>query len=444
MGVKVGLVSLGCPKNLVDSETMLGLLKGAGFTITNQEQEADVLIVNTCSFINESKEESIGTILDLARYKDGGSCRAIVVAGCLAQRYPQELMDEMPEIDCLLGTGAVPEVVRAVQAALAGEKLCLAGAPGYLQETSLPRMQSTPPYTAYLKIAEGCDNRCSYCVIPSIRGPYRSRTIEDVEEEAQQLASGMVKEVVLVAQDTTRYGFDRYGKPALAALLKRLAAIDGLIWLRVLYTYPSLISDELVEIIASENKVCRYLDLPLQHASQSVLAQMNRRGSKEETLRFVEKLRSAIPGITLRTTFITGFPGETEADLMELMDFMKAVRFDRVGIFAYSQEENTPAAGMPGQIPEAVKLERREHLMALQQEISLERNKQKTGSVLPVLIEGIHLHKPGVFVGRSEGDAPVIDGKVFVRSELQLAPGDFVQVLVSGASEYDLTGELIK
>lgn len=441
MSVKIGLVSLGCPKNLVDSETMLGLLTGAGFTITNREQEADVLIVNTCSFINDAKEESIKTILELARYKQVGSCRAIVVAGCLAQRYPRELTVEMPEIDCLLGTGAVPEIVRAVRAVLAGEKLRLTGAPGCLQDYSMPRLRSTPPYTAFLKIAEGCDNRCSYCVIPSIRGPYRSRPVDDIVNEAQNLAAGKVKEIILVAQDTTRYGFDYYGKPVLAALLKRLAAIDGPVWLRLLYTYPSLISDELIETIAAEKKVCRYLDLPLQHASQAVLSKMNRRGSKEETIRLVEKFRSSIPGITLRTSFIAGFPGETETDFTELMDFMKDISFDRVGIFAYSQEENTPAADMPDQIPEDIKVERRERLMALQQVISLERNKKKVGSVLPVLIEGSHAHD--VYVGRSEGDAPGIDGKVFVRSEQGLAPGDFVQVRISRAAEYDLTGELV-
>ncbi|MDD4170382.1 MAG: 30S ribosomal protein S12 methylthiotransferase RimO [Desulfotomaculaceae bacterium] len=444
MSVKIGLVSLGCPKNLVDSETMLGLLKNAGFTITNREQEADVLIVNTCSFINEAKEESISAILDLARFKEAGSCRAILVAGCLAQRYPQELMAEMPEIDCLLGTGAVPEVVKAVQAALAGEKLSLVGAPGYLHDANLPRLLSTPPYTAFLKIADGCNNRCSYCVIPSVRGPFRSRSIDDLVDEAKELAAGKVRELVLVAQDTTRYGFDLYGKPVLTVLLKRMAALDGLVWLRLLYTYPTLISDELMEVMVSEKKVCRYLDLPLQHAANAVLERMNRRGSKEETIQLVEKLRYQIPEIILRTSFIVGFPGETEADFRELFDFMKAIKFDRVGIFTYSQEENTAAAVMPGQVPEEVKAERRERLMALQQGISLERNKKKIGAVLPVLIEGRHLEKPDVYIGRSEGDAPGIDGKVFVCSKRELASGDFVQVLISGAAEYDLTGEPVK
>jgi len=443
VGIKAGLVSLGCPKNLVDSEIMLGLLKSAGYTITNREQEADVLIVNTCSFINDAKEESIKTILELARFKEKGSCKAILVAGCLAQRYPEELMAEMPEIDGLIGTGSVPEIVRAVEDALVGKKIVLVGKPGFLHCADLPRLQSTPHYTAFLKIAEGCDNHCSYCVIPGIRGPFRSRPVEDIVSEATSLAAAGVKELVLVAQDTTRYGADLYGRPMLAGLLKRLAGIDGLVWLRLLYTYPALISDELIELMSSEKKVCRYLDLPLQHASNAVLTRMNRRGNREEAVRLVEKLRSAIPGVTLRTSFITGFPGETEADFLELLDFMREVKFDRVGVFTYSQEENTVAAAMPEQVPEEIKAERRERAMALQQRISLEKNLGKVGAVLPVLVED-RAKKPGEYVGRSEGDAPDIDGKVFIFSDLELKPGDFVQVLVSGAGEYDLTGALVR
>ncbi|OPY58200.1 MAG: Ribosomal protein S12 methylthiotransferase RimO [Pelotomaculum sp. PtaU1.Bin035] len=442
MNVKVGLVSLGCPKNLVDSEIMLGLLKNAGFTVTSREQEADALIVNTCSFINDAKEESIKTILELARLKEEGCCKAILVTGCLAQRYPGELMAEMPEIDGLLGTGSLPEIVGAVKSALAGERVSLAGAPGFLHYANMPRLQSTPQYTAFLKIAEGCDNRCSYCIIPKVRGPFRSRPVDDVVNEAASLAAGGVKELILVAQDTTRYGVDLYGKPVLAGLLKRLVTLDGLVWLRLLYTYPTLLTDELVELMVSEKKLCRYLDLPLQHASNAVLARMNRRGSREGTARLVEKVRSAIPGITLRTSFITGFPGETEADFLELLDFMREVKFDRVGIFTYSQEKDTAAAGMPDQVPEEIKSERRDCAMALQQEISLERNRGKTGSVIPVLVERPHPEKPGVYIGRSEGDAPDIDGNVYVLSDMGLRPGDFVKVRVNGAVEYDLTGEL--
>ncbi|MDF9407440.1 MAG: Ribosomal protein S12 methylthiotransferase RimO [Pelotomaculum sp. PtaB.Bin013] len=443
MSVKIGLVSLGCPKNLVDSEIMLGILKKDGFAITNREKEADVLIINTCSFINDAKEESIKTILELARLKKEGSCKAILVCGCLAQRYPRELTDEMPEIDGLLGTGAIREIAGAVKNILAGKKVSMVGSPGFLHDAGLPRLTSTPSYTAFLKIAEGCDNCCSYCVIPRIRGPFRSRPVDDIASEAASLAAGGVKELVLVAQDTTRYGVDLYGKPSLVGLLKHLAALDGPAWLRLLYTYPDLLTDELINLMISERKVCRYLDLPLQHASNDVLARMNRRGNREEIIRLVEKLRTALPGITLRTSFITGFPGETEADFLDLLDFIREVKFDRVGIFTYSQEEHTAAASMPDQIPEEVKSERRDRAMAIQQEVSLERNMKKIGSVISVLIEGFHSMDPLKYFGRSEGDAPDIDGKVYIMSGVKLSPGDIVQVLVVNASEYDLTGELI-
>lgn len=441
--MKIGLVSLGCPKNLVDSEHMLGILQKEGFTITNNEEEAEALIVNTCTFIDEAKEESIKTILELARWKEEGSCRALLVTGCLAQRYPQELMNEIPEIDGLLGTGTIPDIAGALKDVLTGEKISMVRSPGFLHEASLPRLVSTPAYTAFLKIAEGCDNCCSYCVIPSVRGGFRSRPIDDVTHEAAGLVDGGVKELVLVAQDTTRYGVDLYGKSALAKLLKKLAVLDGPRWLRLLYTYPALISDELIEVIASEEKVCRYLDLPLQHASNDILARMNRRGSRAEVVRLVERLRAALPGITLRTSFITGFPGETEADFQELLDFMQEVKFERVGLFTYSQEEDTAAAGMPDQIPEEIKSERRDRAMAVQQKISLEKNRKKIGSIIPVLIEGLSSMEAGSYFGRSEGDAPDIDGKVYITAKVKLHPGDFVQVLVTDAAEYDLTGELI-
>lgn len=443
MSVKIGLVSLGCPKNLVDSEIMLGILKKDGFTITNREKEADVLIINTCSFINDAKEESIKTILELARLKEEGSCRAILVTGCMSQRYPNELTDEMSEIDGLLGTGTIREIAGAVKNVLAGKKVSLIGSPGFLPDANLPRLTSTPAHTAFLKIAEGCDNRCSYCVIPRIRGPFRSRPVDDIVSEAANLAAGGVKELVLVAQDTTRYGADLSGKPTLVGLLKHLAALDGPVWLRLLYTYPDLLTDELIELMISEKKVCRYLDLPLQHASNKVLNRMNRRGSREEIIRLVEKLRTALPGITLRTSFITGFPGETEADFLELLDFIREVKFDRVGVFTYSQEEHTAAAIMPDQIPEEIKSERRDRAMAIQQEISIERNMKKIGSLIPVLIEGLHSIDPFKYFGRSEGDAPDIDGKVYIMSGVKLNPGDIVQVLVVSAAEYDLTGELV-
>ena len=440
MSWKVGLVSLGCPKNLVDSETMLGLLAADGFSITGREEEADVLIVNTCSFINDAKEESIKTILELARLKVEGRLKKLLVAGCLAQRYPDELDREMPEIDGLIGTGDVGEIVRAVRRALSGGRPGPCGAPGTLSGAAVPRLLSTPAYTAYLKIAEGCDNRCAYCVIPAIRGPYRSRPVADVLQEASSLAARGVREMILIAQDTTRYGLDRCGRPALAGLLGELARLEGVAWLRLMYAYPALVTGALIEVMAAEPKICRYLDIPLQHVSDTILTKMNRRGSRKEITALVRRLRSAVPEITLRTSFIVGFPGETEADFRELLEFMETVRFDRVGVFTYSSEEGTPAAGMPGQVPEEVKAARKERAMLLQREISLERNRARVGREMTVLVEG-RTGKEGVFHGRGEGDAPEIDGKVYVRSDRDLDAGELVRVRVTGAREYDLEGE---
>lgn len=440
---KVGLVSLGCPKNLVDSEIMLGLLKRDGFVITNREEEADVLIVNTCAFINDAKEESIKTIFELARHKEGGRLKALIAAGCLAERYAAELANKMPEIDSLAGTGDVGEIVQVVRRAISGGRSKPEADPGYLPAAGIPRLLSTPPYTAYLKIAEGCDNRCSYCVIPAIRGPYRSRSMEDILSEAFRLAGGGARELILIAQDTTRYGTDLYGRPALADLLRELARIEDATWLRVMYAYPSLVTDGLIELLSSGEKVCRYLDLPLQHASDKILRKMNRRDRQADLIKLVEYLRSSVPGIVLRTSFIVGFPGETAEDFQELLDFMSAVRFDRVGVFTYSPEENTRAAAMPGQVPEEVKNERKEEAMALQQDISLQRNAEKTGREMIVLVEGRSATK-GIFFGRSEGDAPEVDGRVYVRADRDLKPGEFVRVRVTGVSEYDLAGELVK
>lgn len=444
MSLKVGLVSLGCPKNLADSEIMLGLIKDAGFELTNREREADVLIVNTCSFISDAKEESIKTILELARHKETGACRALLVTGCLAQRYPGELLDEMPEVDGVVGTGSIPEIPEVIHRAIGGERVSLVGTPGYLPAWATPRVQATPPYTAYLKIAEGCDNRCAYCTIPEVRGPFRSRQPGDILEEAGVLARRGVKEMILVAQDTTRYGLDLYGKPALGDLIRGLVRVEGLVWLRLLYAYPTLLTDDIIDLLAKENKLCRYLDLPLQHAAGDVLSRMKRPGSGDEAARLVAGLRSAVPGITLRTSFIVGFPGETEGEFQELLDFMSEVKFDRVGIFAYSREEGTPAAEMPGQVPEEVKAERRARAMALQQKISLARNLAKVGEELKVLVEGLQAKKRRLYAGRSEGDAPGIDGRIFFYSDIDLTPGDFVTVRVKKAREYDLTGELVK
>lgn len=441
MTIKVGLVSLGCPKNLVDSEIMLGLLKESGFIITNREKEADVIIVNTCSFVNDAKEESINTILELARLKEEGHCRVLLVAGCLAQRYHRALTEEMPEVDGLIGTGAIQEVPVLVRRALAGEKAFLVESPGYLHTALQPRMQATPSYTSYLKIAEGCDNRCSYCTIPLVRGPFRSREAEDIVNEAAGMVEQGTKELVLVAQDTTRYGLDLYGRPYLDSLLERLAGLEGLVWIRLLYTYPSLINDQLIRLIAREKKICNYLDIPLQHASNAVLQQMKRQGGNAEIQRLIKKLRAEIPGIILRSSFIVGFPGETEEDFEELLSFMTSMQFDRVGVFTYSREEGTPAASMPDQVPEETKTARRDQAMSLQQKISHEKNREKIGTKLSVLVEKKNTGK--TYTGRSEGDAPGIDGKVKFTSETPLQPGDFVKVLITAAQPYDLTGKLV-
>lgn len=440
MALKVGLVSLGCPKNLVDAEIMLGFIKHSGYDLTNLEQEADVLVINTCSFIDEAKEESIKTILELARYKADGKCRSLLVTGCLAQRYPQELLQDIPEINGLVGTGFIPGIAEVIDRTLNGEIVVMVGKPGYLHQADNPRIQATPAYTAYLKIAEGCDNCCSYCIIPEIRGPYRSRKIEDILDEAAGLADHGVKELILTAQDTTCYGIDLYSRLALDELLKRLEDIEGSVWIRILYAYPTYITDELIRALAGGKKVCRYLDIPLQHAADTVLERMNRGGSRGEYVSLIEKLRSAIPGITLRTSFIVGFPGETEEEFQELLAFMSLVKFDRVGVFIYSCEEGTAAAKMEGQVPEDIKVERRDRAMELQQKLSLEINLRKIGETVTVLVEGISSEGAGLYEGRSESDAPDIDGKVFFKSTKDLDQGDFVKVLIENASWYDLNG----
>ncbi|RJQ28145.1 MAG: 30S ribosomal protein S12 methylthiotransferase RimO [Peptococcaceae bacterium] len=440
---KVGMVSLGCPKNLVDSEIMLGLLEKAGYIVINDEQEADVLIVNTCSFIDDAKEESIKAILETAQNKKRGKCRALLVAGCLAQRYGPELLADLPEVDGIIGTGSVPEIVAAVRQALTGERTVAVAKPGFEYAGGLPRVSSTPPFSAYLKIADGCNNCCSYCVIPDVRGSYRSRPFEDVIEEAADLVNRGVREIILVAQDTTAYGIDRYGRYRLAGLLRQLAAIDGLRWLRFLYTYPTRLGQDLIEVIAGEPKICRYLDVPLQHASDGVLSRMNRQMRQKDIRQLIERLRSALPGLVLRTSFIVGFPGETKSEFQELLDFMAEVKFERAGVFTYSREEGTAAALMSGQVDEQKKDERQERAMLLQQEISYARNRAMIGKIITVLVEGAAAEKKGVFWGRSEADAPAIDGVVYVKTGKELAPGDFVQVLVKEAYPYDLGGVLV-
>lgn len=439
--LRVGMISLGCPKNLVDAEIMLGHLREAGFAITTQLEEAEVIIVNTCGFITPAKEESIEEILRLARYKEEGCCRVLLVAGCLAQRYPGELMEEMPEVDGLLGTGMIHQVVQAVQRALEGERVMAVGDPASSYGENMPRVRATPRYTAYLKIAEGCSNYCTYCAIPLIRGPYRSRPLEHVVAEARKLAAEGVREIILVAQDTTRYGLDIYGQRCLPRLLKELVEIPGLTWLRLMYCHPQGITEELLKALSSSPKICRYIDLPLQHASPAVLERMGRGATAARLGEIIRQLREAVPGVVVRTTFMVGFPGEREEDFQQLCDFMREMRFERVGLFKYSAEEGTPAASLPDQVPEEVKEERYHRAMSLQRQISLAYHRSLVGACLPVLVEGRRGRR---YVGRSEADAPEVDGRViFHAGGSPLSPGEFVKVKVTRAREYDLVGELV-
>ncbi|WP_426405450.1 30S ribosomal protein S12 methylthiotransferase RimO [Desulforudis sp. 1190] len=437
--MKVYAVSLGCDKNRVDTETMLGLLVQEGYLLTPVKQEADVCLINTCGFIASAKEEAVSVILDAARLKDDGRCTVLVVAGCLAQRYPDELMAEIPEIDVLVGTGQVGEIAAAVKRALKGERHMAVGPPGYLAPRRAPRLLTTVEHTAYLKIAEGCSNCCSYCVIPRLRGRYRSKDPDAVFEEALSLVAGGVRELILVAQDTTRYGTDLNDGSTLAGLLARLAGIEAVKWLRVLYCYPTGITPELIETVAREPKVCRYLDIPMQHASDAVLRAMGRPTSRKDLVDLVARLRGSISGITLRSTFMVGFPGETEDDFLALLDFLREVRLDRAGFFAYSAEEGTAAAGLPRQVPEEVKMERLKRAFALQTGIMREHNREKVGCELTVLVEG----RRGPFHwGRSEGDAPGADGRVFFGGARWAEPGEFVNVRVEKSLGYDLVGRI--
>ena len=437
---KISMVSLGCPKNLVDAEMMLASLKNAGFEITPAESEADAIIVNTCGFIGDAKKEAIENILDVARYKEEGNLKALIVTGCLAERYRDDIMSEMPEVDAVVGIGKNSEIVRIVNEALKGNKLCEYGEKEDLC-IEAERLVSTPKYTAYLKIAEGCDNSCTYCAIPAIRGKFRSRSMESVLAEANKLAQSGVKEVILVAQDTTKYGADIYGKSMLAPLMKEIAKIDGIEWIRTLYTYPDKITDELIEAVATEEKLCKYFDIPIQHCNKEILERMNRSGDKESLLALVKKLREKIPAVTLRTTLITGFPGETEEQFEELCEFVAEAKFDRLGCFAYSPEEDTPAAGFADQIDEQTKADRAEIIMNDQLRTVIENNEAKVGEIKKVLVEGYDDYIKCYF-GRSEQDAPEIDGKVFFLAHEPLVIGEFVSVQINDTIEYDLLGEV--
>ncbi len=440
--MKLLCVSLGCDKNLVDSEKMMGLLRADGWTFTDDEQEADAILINTCCFIGDAKEESVNTILEMADLKQNGKLKALLVTGCMAQRYKQEIIDEIPEVDAIVGTSSYDEIRDVLRKVLEqeGPVSCfkeLSYTPAVREE----RVVSTGGYYAFLKIAEGCDKRCTYCIIPDLRGPYRSVPMEELVNEAKALAENGVRELILVAQETTLYGLDLYGEKRLPQLLSQLAKIPGIYWIRIQYCYPEEITDELIEVIKTEEKVCHYLDIPIQHASDRILKRMNRRTTRKQLEEMIRKLRREIPDIVLRTTLISGFPGETEEDHQTLMEFVDEMEFDRLGVFAYSAEEDTPAASFPDQIPQELKEERRDEIMELQQEIAFAHSEEMVGRILDVMIEGKVADEPA-YVGRTYMDAPNVDGLIFVDTGEALMSGDFVRVRVTQAAEYDLIGEV--
>ena len=439
--MKILFISLGCDKNLADSEEMLGLLTAGGHEITDDETQADAIVINTCCFIKDAKEESVETILEMAEYKKTGSCHALIVTGCMAQRYQKEIIEEVPEVDAVLGTTSYGDIVKALEEAVAGNHFEEFRDIDYLPDTGSKRVLTTGGHFGYLKIAEGCDKHCTYCIIPKLRGKFRSVPMERLIAQAEDMAEQGVKELILVAQETTVYGKDLYGKKSLHILLKKLCEIRGIRWIRILYCYPEEIYDELIETIRDEKKICHYLDIPIQHASDRILKRMGRRTSKQELVDIIGKLRKEIPDIVLRTTLITGFPGETEEDHEELKEFVDEMEFDRLGVFTYSPEENTPAAEMADQVPEEVKEERRDELMELQQEISYDRGQDRIGQELLVMIEG-KVADESAYIGRTYGDAPKVDGYIFVQTGELLMTGDFAKVRVTGALEYDLIGVL--
>ena len=439
--MKILFISLGCDKNLADSEEMLGLLTGNGHEIVDSEEEADAIVINTCCFIHDAKEESVNTILEMAEYKTSGSCKVLIVTGCMAQRYKEEIIQEIPEVDAVLGTTSYGDIVKALNEAQAGNVFQEFRDINDLPEDSGRRVITTGGHFGYLKIAEGCDKHCTYCIIPSLRGKFRSVPEERLLKQAEYMASQGVKELILVAQETTVYGTDLYGKKTLHILLKKLCQIKGIRWIRILYCYPEEIYDELIQVMKEEKKICHYLDLPIQHASDRILRRMGRRTSKAQLVDIITKLRREIPDIVLRTSLITGFPGETEEDHQELMEFVDEMEFDRLGVFTYSPEEGTPAETMEGQVPEELKEERRDEIMELQQEISLEKGNDRIGQELLVMIEG-KVSGESAYIGRTYGDAPKVDGYMFVQTGELLVTGDFAKVKVTGALEYDLIGEL--
>ena len=441
--MKILFISLGCDKNLADSEEMLGLLTGNGHEIVDSEEEADAIVINTCCFIHDAKEESVNTILEMAEYKKTGTCKILIVTGCMAQRYKEEITEEIPEVDAVLGTTSYGDIVKALNEAEAGHVFREFKDINALPEDSGRRVITTGGHFGYLKIAEGCDKHCTYCVIPKVRGNFRSFPIEYLVNQTKKLVEGGVKEIILVAQETTLYGVDLYGKKSLPKLLHELGLIEGLEWIRILYCYPEEINDELIEAIKNEPKVCHYLDMPIQHASDNILKRMGRRTSKQELTDIVAKLRREIPDIALRTTLITGFPGETDKDHEEVMRFIDECEFDRLGVFTYSREEDTVAAQMPDQIDEEIKEKYRDELMQLQQEISADRSAAMIGRIVRVMIEGF-IPEDNTYVGRSYKDAPNVDGLVFVECDRELMSGDFIDVKITGSTEYDLIGTIVE
>ena len=438
---KIGMVSLGCPKNQIDAEIILKKLQNAGYEITPIEAEAEAIIVNTCGFIEDAKAEAIENIFEVAKYKQDGSLKSLIVTGCLAERYRDDILEEIPEVDVVVGLAGNNDIVSIVRDALEGKK---GGYYGKKEDLIIEgdRLLTTPKYTAYVKIAEGCDNCCTYCAIPKIRGRFRSREMQNIISECERLSEQGVKEIILVAQDTTKYGVDLYGEPKLAELLKNLCKIEGIHWIRMLYTYPDMITDELLSVMKSEEKIVNYLDIPIQHCNKDILKKMNRPGSKEELEALIVKIRETLPDVTLRTTLITGFPSETEEQFEELCEFVKNAQFDRLGCFAYSEEEGTFAASMPDQIPQQTRVDRSEIIMNDQLSVALSKNEEKFGKVLEVLIEGYDDYIKCYF-GRSRADAPEIDGKIFFISDRPLEIGTFVEVKINDSIEYDLLGELV-
>ena len=441
MNRKILFISLGCDKNLVDSERMLGLLAGRGYEFTDDEAQADIVVINTCCFINDAKQESIDTILEIAELRKSGALQALVVTGCLAQRYREEIQKEIPEVDMIIGVAAIDEIAQALDEFFDGKRENHYRNLNEQPWADTKRIVTTGGHYAYLKIAEGCDKHCTYCIIPKVRGSYRSIPAESLIEEAEALAADGVKELILVAQETTVYGVDLYGKKTLPELLRKLCRIEGLHWIRILYCYPEEIDDELIQAIKEEPKICHYLDLPIQHGCDNILKRMGRRTNRQELTKIIEKLRNEIPDICIRTTLITGFPGETDEEHEELMDFTAQMEFDRLGVFTYSQEEDTPAASMPEQIAEEVKEERCKQIMELQQEIAFDAALSMEGKVVEAMVEG-KVADEDAYVARTYKDAPNVDGFLFINTTRQLMSGDFVKCRITGAYEYDLIGEL--